>query len=97
MFDIPSTVLMRFDADGMATLLAAYGDYLGPVGTRWPLEGNTSAVARVHQTGRAARANYTRHVHGSLARAAQRGGGSLSGGCARSSRGRSLGSDVRWL
>ena len=74
MFNIPSTVLMRFDADGMATLLATYGDYLGPVGTRWPLEGDTSAVARVHQTGRAARADYTRHVHGSLAQAARRGG-----------------------
>jgi GAF domain-containing protein len=48
MFNIPSTILMRFDADGMATLLATYGDYLGPVGTRWPLEGDTSAVARVH-------------------------------------------------
>ena len=74
MFNIPSTVLMRFDADGMATLLATYGYYLGPVGTRWPLEGDTSAVARVHQTGRAARADYTRHVHGSLAQAARRGG-----------------------
>ena len=74
MFDIPSTVLMRFDADGMATLLATYSDYLGPVGTRWPLEGDTSAVAKVHDTGRAARADYTRHVHGSLAQAARRGG-----------------------
>jgi GAF domain-containing protein len=76
MFNIPSTILMRFDADGMATLLATYGDYLGPVGTRWPLEGDTSAVARVHQTGRAARADYTnnRNVHGPLAEAARRGG-----------------------
>jgi GAF domain-containing protein len=76
MFNIPSTILMRFDADGMATLLATYGDYLGPVGTRWPLEGDTSAVARVHQTGRAARADYTnnRNVHGPLAQAARRGG-----------------------
>ena len=76
MFNIPSTVLMRFDADGKGTLLATYGDYLGPVGTRWPLAGDTSAVARVHQTGRAARANYTntKHVHGSLAQAARRGG-----------------------
>ena len=74
MFDIPSTVLMRFDADGMSTLLATYSDYLGPVGTRWPLEGDTSAVARVYQTGRAARADYTQDVHGSLAQAARRGG-----------------------
>jgi GAF domain-containing protein len=76
MFDIPSTILMRFDADGIATLLATYSDYLGPVGTRWPLEGDTSAVARVHQTGRAARADYTntRNVHGPLAQAARRGG-----------------------
>jgi GAF domain-containing protein len=76
MFDIPRTILMRFDADGMATLLATYGDYLGPVGTRWPLEGDSSAVARVHQTRRAARADYTypRHVRGPLAEAARRGG-----------------------
>jgi GAF domain-containing protein len=74
MFNIPSTILMRFDADGMATLLATYGDYLGPVGTRWPLDGDTSAVARVHQTGRAARADYTAGAHGPLAQAARRGG-----------------------
>src|SRR5262249_26448555 len=76
MFNIPSTILMRFDADGMATLLATYGDYLGPVGTRWPLDGDTSAVATVHQTGHAARAAYTDtgHVQGSLAQAAGRGG-----------------------
>src|SRR5262249_55619377 len=74
MFDIPSTILMRFDADGMATLLATYGDYLGPVGTRWPLEDDGSAVARVHRTGRAARADYTRDRQGPLAEAAGRGG-----------------------
>src|SRR5262249_46368766 len=82
MFNIPSTILMRFDADGMATLLATYSDYLGSIGTRWPLAGDTSAVARVHQTGRAARADYTdtRHVRGSLAQAARRGGGDVVSG-----------------
>src|SRR5262249_55907074 len=77
MFNIPSTILMRFDADGTGTLLATYGDYLGPVGTRWPLEGDTSAVAMVHQTGRAERADYTNigNVRGPLAHAARRGGG----------------------
>src|SRR5262249_43036831 len=76
MFNIPSTILMRFDADGTGTLLATYGDYLGPVGTRWPLEGDTSAVAMVHQTGRAERADYTNigNVRGPLAHAARRGG-----------------------
>src|SRR5262249_39759086 len=47
MFRIPNTILMRFDADGMATLLAAPGDYLGAIGSRWPLEADDSAVTRV--------------------------------------------------
>src|SRR5262249_59413986 len=47
MFGIPNTILMRFDADGMSTLLARPGDYLGAVGSRWRLEGDDSAVTRV--------------------------------------------------
>jgi GAF domain-containing protein len=74
MFGIPNTILMRFDADGMATLLATPGDYLGPVGRKWLLEGDDSAVARVRRTGRAARADYTTGARGPLAEAAQRGG-----------------------
>jgi signal transduction histidine kinase len=74
MFGIPNTILMRFDPDGMATLLATPGDYLGPVGKRWPLDGDDSAVSRVYRTGRAARADYTAGALGPLAEAARRGG-----------------------
>src|SRR5262249_34466766 len=69
-----NTILMRFDADGTATLLATPGEYLGPVGGRWSLEGDDSAVTRVQRTGRAARADYTAGAQGPLAEAARRGG-----------------------
>jgi PAS domain S-box-containing protein len=74
MFGIPNTILMRFDPDGMATLLATPGDYLGPVGKQWPLDGDDSAVTRVYRTGRAARADYTGGAVGPLAEAARSGG-----------------------
>jgi PAS domain S-box-containing protein len=74
MFGIPNTILMRFDPDGMATLLATPGEYLGPVGRQWSLEGDDSAVARVYRTGGAARADYTAGALGALAEAALLGG-----------------------
>jgi GAF domain-containing protein len=74
MFDIPNTIIMRFDADDSATLLATPGEYLGPVGTRWRLKGDDSAVARVYRTGRAARADYTAGRGGPLVEAARLGG-----------------------
>src|SRR5262249_29174057 len=74
MFGIPNTILMRFDADGTATLLATSGDYLGPIGNRWRLDADESAVARVYHTGRAARADYTTGAPGPLAEAARLGG-----------------------
>jgi signal transduction histidine kinase len=74
MFDFPNTILMRFDADGMATLLATRADYLGPIGALWPVEGDNSAVAQVYVTGRPARADYTAGARGRLAEAARSGG-----------------------
>jgi signal transduction histidine kinase len=74
MFGGPNTILMRFDPDGMATLLATPGNYLAAVGTQWPLEGDDSAVARVYGTGHAARADYTAGAVGPLAEAARLGG-----------------------
>ena len=71
MFNVPLTVLMRYDADGLATVLATSGGYLGPVGRRWPVEGDTSALARVRQTGRAARVDYSGPTYGSIADAAR--------------------------
>jgi signal transduction histidine kinase len=74
MFGIPNTIIVRFDADDGATLLATPGEYLGPIGTRWRLKGDDSAVARVYRTGRAARADYTAGRGGPLAEAARLGG-----------------------
>jgi signal transduction histidine kinase len=74
MFGIPNTILMRFDPDDIATLLATPGAYLGPVGKQWPLGGDDSAVTRVYRTGRAARADYTTGAVGPLAEAARQGG-----------------------
>jgi signal transduction histidine kinase/uncharacterized protein YoaH (UPF0181 family) len=71
MFNVPLTVLMRYDADGMATVLATASGYLGPIGRRWPLEGDSSALARVRRTGRAARVEYGTATHGSIAEAAR--------------------------
>jgi hypothetical protein len=64
---------MRSDADGMATLLATPGDYLGRAGSQWPLTGDDIAVARVYCAGRAARADYTAGDFAPLAEAARRG------------------------
>ena len=73
MFDTPLNVLLRFNPDGTATVLATAGAYLGPVGKRWPVEGD-SAIARVRQTGRSARVDYTRPKQGSIASAARTAG-----------------------
>ena len=74
MFGIPNTIIVRFDADDSATLLATPGEYLGPIGTRWRLKGDDSAEARVYHTGRAARADYAAGRGGPLAEAARLGG-----------------------
>jgi GAF domain-containing protein len=74
-FDVPFTVLWRFDPDGLATVLATDRNYLD-VGSRWPTEGETNVAARVRQTGRAARVDFTapQHAPGSVADAARRAG-----------------------
>ena len=74
MFAIPNTIIVRFDADDGATLLATPSAYLGPIGKRWRLKGDDSAIARVYRTGRAARADYTAGRGGPFAEAAWLGG-----------------------
>jgi signal transduction histidine kinase len=75
-FDVPFTVLWRFDPDGMATVLSVDRGYLGPAGTRWPIEGDTNIAARVRRTGRAARVDFPApgHSPGSITDAARRAG-----------------------
>jgi signal transduction histidine kinase len=71
MFNAPLSVLMRYDANGTVTLLATADGYLGPIGRSWPVEGDSSAIARVCRTGLPARVDYTRPVQGPIATAAR--------------------------
>ena len=76
MFNAPLSVLMRYDdASGAATLLATDDAFLGPAGTSWPVEGDSSAIAQVCRTGLPARADYTRPMQGPIAAAARAAGG----------------------
>jgi signal transduction histidine kinase len=71
MFNTPLSVLLRYDADGTATVLATADGYLDPIGRSWPVEGDSSAIAQVCRTGLPARADYTRPAQGPIAAAAQ--------------------------
>jgi signal transduction histidine kinase len=71
MFNAPLSVLLRYEANGTATVLATSHGYLGPIGRSWPVEGDSSAIARVCRTGRPARADYTRSAQGRIAAAAR--------------------------
>jgi GAF domain-containing protein len=71
MFNADLSVLMRYDANGTATVLATSRGYLGPIGRSWPVGGDESAIARVCRTGLPARAEYSLTVQGPIAAAAQ--------------------------
>jgi signal transduction histidine kinase len=71
MFNASLSVLLRYDANGTATVLATSNGYLGPVGRSWPVEGDTSAIALVCRTGLPARADYSRPAPGPIAAAAR--------------------------
>jgi signal transduction histidine kinase len=71
MFNASLSVLMRYDANGTATVLATSDGYLGPVGRSWPVESDCSAIALVCRTGLPARADYTRPAPGPIAAAAR--------------------------
>ena len=71
MFDAPLSVLLRYDDNGSATVLATSDGYLGPIGRSWAVEGDGGAIARVCQTGVPARVDYTRPTHGAIADAAR--------------------------
>jgi signal transduction histidine kinase len=71
MFNAPLSVLLRYDGNGTATVLATSDGYLGPIGRSWPVEGDSSAIARVCRTGLPARADYTLPAQGPVAAAAR--------------------------
>ena len=74
LFDTPLSVLLRYDANDTVTLLATSDGYLGPIGRRWSVEGDDSAIARVCRTWLPARADYTGSAQGAIAAAAQAAG-----------------------
>jgi signal transduction histidine kinase len=71
MFNTPLSVLLRYDANGTATVLATSNGYLGPIGRSWSVEDDSSAIARVCRTGLPARADYTQPTRGPVAAAAR--------------------------
>jgi signal transduction histidine kinase len=71
MFGTPLTVLLRYDFNGTATVLATSHNYLGPIGRSWPVDDDGSAIAQVCRTGLPARADYTRTTQGPIATAAR--------------------------
>jgi signal transduction histidine kinase len=71
MFNTPLSVLLRYDANSTATVLATSDGYLGPIGRGWPVGDDSSAIARVCRTGLPARADYTRAAQGPIAAAAR--------------------------
>jgi signal transduction histidine kinase len=69
--DVDSTSVVRYEADGTATVVAISGEnVLTPVGSNWPLEGE-SIAARVFRTGRSARMNSFSGAPGVLAELAR--------------------------
>ena len=74
MFNTPLSVLLRYDAEGTATVLATSDGYLGPIGRSWAVEGESSAIAVVCRTGLPARVDYTQPAQGAIAAAARAAG-----------------------
>jgi PAS domain S-box-containing protein len=72
---LPLVALWRYERDGTATVIGAWGERSHPfhVGTRWPLEGPT-ICAKVAETGRPARIEDFAGVRGRIAQAARETG-----------------------
>jgi signal transduction histidine kinase len=66
--DVDGSMVLRYEPDGTATLLAAWGGPPGdllPSGSNWPLDGE-GVIAHVHRTGRSARFDGYREASGEL-------------------------------
>ena len=70
---VPIAVMLRYDPDGMATVLATVGSESHQVGTRWPIDG-FSLTRTVFETGRAARMDDYTQAQGALAEVAREAG-----------------------
>jgi signal transduction histidine kinase len=70
--EIDDTSIVLYESDATATVVAIWGDDgLLPVGSNWPLEGE-SVLARVFRTGRSARIDRYDHLSGTIADLARR-------------------------
>ena len=70
---VPIAVLLRYDPDGVATILASAGAEVGAAGRRLPIE-RPSLVAAVLETGRAARMDDFSKARGASAEAVRSSG-----------------------
>src|SRR6266550_1075371 len=70
---VPIAVLLRYDADGLVTILASAGAEVGAAGSRLPIE-RPSLVAAVLETGRAARMDDFSKARGAAAEAVRSSG-----------------------
>jgi signal transduction histidine kinase len=70
---VPIAVLLRYDPDGLVTVLATAGAEFGPVGSRWPIDG-ASLTAAVFETGRAARMDDYSQAQGPVSEVARKTG-----------------------
>ncbi|HEX4838504.1 MAG TPA: GAF domain-containing sensor histidine kinase, partial [Solirubrobacteraceae bacterium] len=71
--DLPLVEMCRYETDGTATVIGAFGDHPFQTGTNWTLEG-PSLTGEVKRTGRPARVDDYADVTGSIAEAAKAGG-----------------------
>ncbi len=71
--DLDRIELMRYEADGTATVIGAFGEHPFPVGTHWELDG-PSVTALVLGTGHEARIDEYGDLPGMIAMAARKGG-----------------------
>lgn len=71
--DLPLVEMCRYETDGTATVIGAFGDHPFQTGTNWTLEG-PSLTGEVKRTGRPARVDDYADVAGSIGEAAQAGG-----------------------
>jgi PAS domain S-box-containing protein len=73
LLDVPLIETIRYEPDGTATVIGAWGDNPFPVGSNWALDG-PSITASVLQTGRAARIDDYSNLPGTIAEAARKAG-----------------------
>jgi PAS domain S-box-containing protein len=73
LLDVPLIETVRYEPDGTATVIGAWGEHPFPVGSNWTLDG-PSITASVLQTGRPARIDDYSGLSGTIAETARKAG-----------------------